>query len=68
MKKSQAKKLYGSEGTSRTRKQWAIAKRRGKVPNNIERIPGYNPDRVHLTRQQVLLNKTIAKLAKVTVL
>jgi len=33
MKKSQAKKLYGREGSKRIRKQWQTARNRGKIPN-----------------------------------
>jgi len=29
----QAKKLYGTPGTKRTRKEWQKARNRGKMPN-----------------------------------
>jgi hypothetical protein len=33
MNKRQAKKLFDTEGTKKTRKQWSLAIRRGKMPN-----------------------------------
>jgi hypothetical protein len=33
MTKKQAKKLYGTEGTKRIRKQWQVARNKGKTPN-----------------------------------
>lgn len=33
MTKSIAKKLFGTEGTKKSRKQWSLAIRRGKMPN-----------------------------------
>ena len=39
MTKSQAKKLYGLEGTKRLRKQWTKARFRGRTPNKQIKMP-----------------------------
>lgn len=44
--KAQAKKLYGVEGTHRTRKQWRKARVRGKVPNQYVRLPNTKSNEV----------------------
>lgn len=33
MTKAQAKKKFDTEGTQKSRKQWSLAIRRGKMPN-----------------------------------
>jgi hypothetical protein len=63
-----AKRLFGTSGTIRSRKQWAIAISRGKMPfKDYTRIPNYNPDRIRLTLEQRILNSILAKVARVQV-
>ena len=65
MTPKQAKLEFGIKGTKRLRKQWGIAVARGKdVFTDFLRIPNFNPDKIIFTREQKILKRINAKLAR----
>jgi hypothetical protein len=64
MKRNQCKKLFGTEGTQKSRKQFAIARRRGKTPNNYERTPHLNPDKILVSKEAKLEQSYRTKVDK----
>jgi hypothetical protein len=68
MKIKTAKRLFGTSGTIKSRKQWSLAISRKKTPfTGYTRTPNYNPDRVRLTLEQRIFNSILAKVARVQV-
>lgn len=64
MTKHQAKRDFGTEGTSKLRKQWQKARSRGKKVCLPEQLPNYNPDKIRLSKAEKILTRINKKLSK----